>query len=76
MQIITHEFPDHYPFTVEDVKFNDGLPVVMTEKDAVKCMNYATEQHWFLPITATLPESFTYRLDATMKEIINGQKTT
>jgi len=74
--IITHEFPDHHPFTAEDVRFKDGLPVVMTEKDAVKCMNYATEQHWYLPITATLPESFTYRLDALMKEIINGQKIT
>jgi tetraacyldisaccharide 4'-kinase len=75
LQIIMHEFPDHHPFITEDVNFNDGLPVVMTEKDAVKCVDYATDQHWYLPITATLPESFTYRLDALMKEIINGQKT-
>lgn len=76
LQIITHEFPDHYPFTEEDVKFNDGLQVVMTEKDAVKCVDFATEHHWYLPITATLPESFTIRLEALMKDIINGQKTT
>jgi tetraacyldisaccharide 4'-kinase len=76
LHIICHEFPDHHLFTEEDVNFNDDLPVVMTEKDAVKCTDYATEHHWYLPITATLPESFTYRLEALMKDVINGQKTT
>ncbi len=75
LKLIMHEFPDHYPYTPEDINFNDGLPVVMTEKDAVKCASYATKLHWYLPISAALPESFTYRLDTLMKEIINGQKT-
>jgi tetraacyldisaccharide 4'-kinase len=75
LNLIMHDFPDHYSFAAEDIIFNDGLAVVMTEKDAVKCAEYATEQHWYLPITATLPESFSYRLDSLMKEIINGQKT-
>lgn len=72
MKIIMHEFPDHHPFAASDIKFNDGLAVIMTEKDAVKCAAYATDFHWYLPITATLPESFIYRLDVLMKEIING----
>lgn len=76
IKLIVHEFPDHHAFTAEDIKFNDGIPVVMTEKDAVKCTPYATQHHWYLPISATLPDSFTYRLDALMKDIINGQKTT
>lgn len=75
LQIIKHDFPDHYPYTLDDINFNDDLPVVMTEKDAVKCFGFANECHWYLPISANLPESFTYRLDALMKEIINGQKT-
>ncbi|MBL1140994.1 MAG: tetraacyldisaccharide 4'-kinase [Proteobacteria bacterium] len=76
IKLILHEFPDHHAFIADDINFNDGLPVVMTEKDAVKCTAYATQLHWYLPITATLPDSFTYRLDALMKDIINGQKTT
>lgn len=76
LHIINHEFPDHYPFTKNDVNFDDGLPVVMTEKDAVKCNDFATKNHWYLPISATLPDSFTYRLEALMKDIIDGQKTT
>jgi subfamily B ATP-binding cassette protein MsbA len=34
--VIPHEFPDHYRFTPNDVVFEDGLPVIMTEKDSVK----------------------------------------
>ena len=76
LHIINHEFPDHYPFTKNDVNFDDSLPVVMTEKDAIKCSDFATKNHWYLPISATLPDSFIYRLEALMKDIIDGQKTT
>ena len=72
INLMRHEFPDHHSFEAEDINFNDGLTVVMTEKDAVKCVEHATKYHWYLPITATLPESFTFRLDALMKEIMNG----
>ncbi len=75
LQIICHEFPDHHPFTATEINFNDGLPVVMTEKDAVKCVAYADENHWYLPISAILPDAFTERLEALMKDIINEQKT-
>lgn len=76
LKIISHEFPDHHPFTKEDIRFNDDLSVVMTEKDAVKCVDIATDDHWYLPIMAELPDSFRYRLETFMKDIINGQETT
>ncbi len=75
LQIIKHQFPDHHPFTAEDIMFNDGLPIVMTEKDAVKCFAFATDNHWFLPVKAELPDAFSIRLDNLMKDIVNGQKT-
>ena len=75
LNIILHEFQDHHAFTAEDIQFNDDVPVVMTEKDAVKCTAFAKKSHWYLPITATLPDAFAYRLDVLMKEILNGQKT-
>ena len=76
MNIIMHEFPDHYAFTAEDLQFGDDAPVVMTEKDAVKCQAFAKNNYWYLPITATLPDAFAYRLDVLMKEILDGQETT
>lgn len=44
-----HPFPDHHPFTARDLEFGDELPVLMTEKDAVKCRPFATDRMWYLP---------------------------
>jgi tetraacyldisaccharide 4'-kinase len=37
---------DHAAFTADDIEFGDALPVLMTEKDAVKCAVFATGRHW------------------------------
>ena len=49
---ITHSFPDHYQFQRQDIEFSDNKPVLMTEKDAVKCSAFAGKQHWYLPVKA------------------------
>ncbi len=33
-----HPFPDHHAFIAADLEFGDDLPVLMTEKDAIKCV--------------------------------------
>lgn len=53
--IVSHVFADHHRFQARDLAFNDTLPVLMTEKDAVKCRRFATAQHWFLSVDAVLP---------------------
>ncbi|MBI5448044.1 MAG: tetraacyldisaccharide 4'-kinase [Gammaproteobacteria bacterium] len=40
IQVIPHAFPDHYFFSKKDLMFDDECPVVMTQKDAVKCKNF------------------------------------
>ena len=45
-------FPDHHPFTPEDLAFAQDAPLLMTEKDAVKCRAFARETWWYLPIAA------------------------
>ena len=62
LEIVPHVFPDHYVFSREDIAFGDGLPVLMTEKDAVKCRQIAGEEHWYVPVRAELDESFALRL--------------
>jgi tetraacyldisaccharide 4'-kinase len=49
---IEHPFPDHHPYLAADLHFGDDLPVIMTEKDAVKCQAFASAQCWCLPVTA------------------------
>lgn len=49
---IEHPFPDHHPFCAEDLDFGDDRPILMTEKDAVKCQHFARSECWYVPITA------------------------
>ena len=62
--IITHIFRDHHPFTAQDITFADDLDVVMTEKDAVKCLQICDERHWYLKVEARLPDTFMQRVRA------------
>lgn len=52
LELIAHPFRDHHAFTAGDFDFADDLPVLMTEKDAVKCRPFAHPQHWYLPVEA------------------------
>ena len=60
--VIRHPFPDHHRFCARDIHFGDGLPVLMTEKDAVKCQEFAGPEHWYVPVEARLPAVFEQRL--------------
>ncbi|UOA07993.1 tetraacyldisaccharide 4'-kinase [Methylobacter sp. S3L5C] len=58
----THSFPDHYSFQRHDIDFGDNKPVLMTEKDAVKCTEFAGLQHWYLPVKAVPDTVFSEQL--------------
>lgn len=58
----THPFPDHYEFQADDLKFDDNKPLLMTEKDAVKCMKFATKLCWYLSIQCQPEQPFATRL--------------
>ncbi|NIM28632.1 MAG: tetraacyldisaccharide 4'-kinase [Gammaproteobacteria bacterium] len=62
LTLIRHRFPDHHPFSASDIRFDDAAPVLMTEKDAVKCRRFADPRHWCVPVRAELPGAFTARL--------------
>jgi tetraacyldisaccharide 4'-kinase len=72
--VVPHPFPDHHAFTRRDVYFEDDLPIIMTEKDAVKCHAYAGPAHWYLPIDAELPKAFEQQVVSLLKGIDRGQK--
>jgi tetraacyldisaccharide 4'-kinase len=53
MVVMPHPLPDHARLRAQDISFGDDRPVLMTEKDAVKCAGFAGAQHWYVPVTAT-----------------------
>jgi len=58
LEVIQHPYADHRFFQVEDLLFDDHLPVVMTEKDAVKCRLLSPDlihyNYWYLRIKTTV----------------------
>lgn len=64
LSVIEHAFPDHHGYTAGDIEFADALPVLMTEKDAVKCRRLLTGGQageanrglWAVPVDAMLSE--------------------
>lgn len=55
---VEHAFPDHHAFVPADFHFGDDLPVLMTDKDAIKCRRFAQPGWWRVPVKAGLPVEF------------------
>lgn len=51
-------FPDHHLYQPGDLRLPHADLVVMTEKDAVKCVAFADSRMWFLRVEAMLPPEF------------------
>lgn len=66
IRVTGHPMADHHHYQADDFTGLAGQTVIMTEKDAVKCADLATEDFWYLPVSARLPtiffENLQYRL--------------
>ena len=69
LEPLAHVYPDHHEFRRRQIAFGDGLPVLMTEKDAVKCRRFATEEHWYVPVRAELATEFAQRLEERLRRL-------
>ena len=63
LRVESHAFPDHHRFQAEDIRFGDDRPVFMTEKDAVKCQQFARGNEWVVPVRTEMSKAFCDRLD-------------
>ncbi len=70
--VVPHAFVDHHRYRAEDLRFGSDLPVLMTEKDAVKCATFHTERCYSVPIRAELPEAFWVALLDRLREKDKG----
>ena len=68
LQPIEHSFPDHYQFNKADLTFNDQLPIVMTEKDSVRCKAIDVKNIWYLKVEADIPDEFAEKIAIKIKE--------
>jgi tetraacyldisaccharide 4'-kinase len=68
---MTHAFPDHHRFAPADLVLPGASAILMTEKDAVKCVAFAGDRCWALPVRAVIDDS----LVALIEEKLRGFQT-
>ena len=72
--VVPHAFADHHRYGAEDLRFGSDLPVLTTEKDAVKCHAFAGERWYSVGIDACLPEAFWIALLDRVAKLPNGKE--
>ena len=48
---------------LDDLKFDDDHPIVMTEKDWVKCRDLVEDNAWFVPVDPVFNKATRRKLD-------------
>lgn len=71
LTIVEHVYPDHHFFDPDEINFGNNALVVMTEKDAVKCKNFADEKHWYLSVMPEVESDFGQQLLQKLKSRVN-----
>lgn len=75
-EVLEHGLEDHHIFQVADLLFGDQLPVVMTEKDAVKCRLLNKElmhqEYWYLKVSVVTSDKF---VDAVLEKLEKSGRT-
>ena len=76
IHILEHKFPDHHAYAEQDLEFGDNNPIIMTEKDAVKCRKYINKDIWYLPIEVIPNEALNNKVSKLLEGLKNGKTTT
>lgn len=72
LEVEARAFPDHHRFQAADIPVQTERAVLMTEKDAVKCMAFAQAGHWYVEAEAELEGAFPQRLDELLRGLRHG----
>lgn len=67
---VPHAFADHAVYSAEQLRFEPDLPVVMTEKDAVKCRAFAQPDWFYLEVQATPSAAFADWFDGALARLL------
>lgn len=66
LDVQEHAFEDHHAFVASDFAGLAG-PILMTDKDAVKCRMLGLADAWSVPVEAELPATFFAAVEASLK---------
>lgn len=67
----TRVYPDHYAYQPSDFfRVSNEYPVLMTEKDAVKCREFARPHWYYLKVEADFPKAFSDGLISKLNTVL------
>ena len=72
VEVTPHAFPDHHPYKMNDLNFGSGLPLLMTEKDGVKCRQFPIKNCWVVQVAARPSKAFVDQLNLLLDKLDNG----
>lgn len=75
LQVVKHAFADHQRYNPRDFEFDEELPILMTEKDAVKCRSFVDPRMYALRVRAQLDASFFERIERKLKRTLDASET-
>ena len=67
---VPHAFADHAAYSPEDLRFSPALPLLMTEKDAVKCRGFAAADWWYLAVDGQPSPAFVAWFDERLARLL------
>ncbi|MGP3790654.1 tetraacyldisaccharide 4'-kinase [Pseudomonas sp. B392_1p] len=67
---IPHAFADHAQYSAEQLRFSPSLPLLMTEKDAVKCRDFAADDWWYLAVDVKPSPAFVDWFDEQLARLL------
>lgn len=65
--------PDHAELSQADLTFNDAAPVMMTEKDAIKCRGLHLPHHWYVPARMEFNQQDAARILDKVRQELNAK---
>lgn len=74
LSLIPHAYPDHHAYCAQDLAFGDDRPVLMTEKDAVKCRAFADPRLWAVPVTAVFAPGAEDRMRQSLRATLTKRR--
>ncbi len=72
ISVIEHIFPNHHIYKNKDFSFTQDIPILMTEKDAVKCKDFQINNAWYVEVYVDMHENAEKRINQLLDTVLSG----
>ncbi len=74
VQFQAHAYADHHAYTLQELQALNAQVLLMTEKDAIKCLVFAQAHWWYLPVDAIIAHAAFRHIEHKLQAIYASNK--